>query len=547
MRRRKNKEKNEEEAPPIAKKEKSRFSNFIDDVFMSVREFKRKKLSETLSTRQRKKERTRRSRIAPREVFGLGVQGLLQQYQTYLKTYVPPDVTRAAFDKNMEKNRYKDVVCIDQTRVILKNTEQDYIHASYVRGDPFVNPFICTQGPMNSTVNDFWIMIMQEKVSHIFMLCNIIECGKSRCAQYWPSEVGATAEHAGVVIRNISVENDDSTLVLTKLEAEGRGERLTIKHLRWKNWPDKGVPSSVFAPFRLLKMARQSTARPTVVHCSAGIGRTGCIVAIEMAVQILLAQKPLDLVRAVQQLRTMRMSAVQTDTQFVYVARCLLTYASTCGVMQNRPALIQKAAKFESEYEAYFAAKASAERIVTAVENEKADAKPNRIEQDADDTKQSAEAAKASEDTKQSAEVAKVLEESKQSAEVAKVSEGPKPSAEVAKAYEDPKQGADVAKSSENLKKGAEVAKSSENLKKGAEVAKFSENLKKGAEGAKVFGDLKATAEKACNDHKEGGEIAKPPVGPKENIKKALGIRTENEPQFDPLVARPNAPTRPVV
>lgn len=67
--------------------------------------------------------------------------------------------------------------------------------------------------------------------------------------------------------------------------------------------PDKGVPSSVFAPFRMLKMARQSTNRPTVVHCSAGIGRTGCIVATEMAVQILLTPRPLDLVRAIQQLR----------------------------------------------------------------------------------------------------------------------------------------------------------------------------------------------------------------------------------------------------
>ncbi|VDM46868.1 unnamed protein product [Toxocara canis] len=322
-----------------SKKERKPTENIIDEFFVSFREWRKK--------RAIAKDKKRRSKM--QEIFGLGVQGILQQYKTYLKTYVPPDVTRVAFDKNMERNRYKDVVCIDQTRVVLKNFEQDYIHASHVKGEPFVNPFICAQAPMKNTLNDFWVMIMQEKVGHIIMLCNLNECGKSKCAQYWPPEEGGTLQFAGILIKNVSINNDDHTLITTKLEAEGRGEHLTIQHIRWKNWPDKGVPSSVLAPFRMLRMCRQSNTRPTLVHCSAGIGRTGCIVAIEMCVQLLLTLKPFNL----------------TDVQFVYVVRCLLAYASSCGIMQNKPELIQKAAKFEAEYDGYLANKGEGEGAVT--------------------------------------------------------------------------------------------------------------------------------------------------------------------------------------
>ncbi|VDN02511.1 unnamed protein product [Thelazia callipaeda] len=102
---------------------------------------------------------------------------------------------------------------------------------------------------------------------------------------------------------------------------------------------DKGIPSSVLAPFRILKIVRQSMQRATVVHCSAGIGRTGCIVAIEMGLQQILSGKPLSLVELIKQLRTMRMSSIQTDEQLVYVGRCLLAYAEACGLLNMKPEL----------------------------------------------------------------------------------------------------------------------------------------------------------------------------------------------------------------
>ncbi|VDN02512.1 unnamed protein product [Thelazia callipaeda] len=136
-------------------------------------------------------------------MFGLGVEGILKQFQIYLKTYIPPNLSHTAFDRNMLKNRYKDVVCIDETRVVLQEGDCDYIHANHVRGEPFVNPFICTQGPLPMTVNDFWTMIMQEKVSNIVMLCNVMEAGKNKCFQYWPQEVGTSLTFRGYLCTQI--------------------------------------------------------------------------------------------------------------------------------------------------------------------------------------------------------------------------------------------------------------------------------------------------------------------------------------------------------
>ncbi|VDK34632.1 unnamed protein product [Gongylonema pulchrum] len=141
------------------------------------------------------------------EVFGFGVDGILQQYQTYLKTYIPPNFSHSAFLKHMNKNRYKDVLCLDHTRVVLqdKDPDADYIHANYVKGEPLINSFICTQaghlfaffGPMSVTVNDFWLMIVQERVSSIVMLCNVTEAGKNKCFQYWPAEAGSSLTFGG--------------------------------------------------------------------------------------------------------------------------------------------------------------------------------------------------------------------------------------------------------------------------------------------------------------------------------------------------------------
>uniref|UniRef100_A0AAF5RU34 Protein-tyrosine phosphatase containing protein n=1 Tax=Wuchereria bancrofti TaxID=6293 RepID=A0AAF5RU34_WUCBA len=362
--------------------EKNDFFNTFS--LRSRRERKRKKkekLNESKSKREKKKNAEEKSMRARKkklrdfpvtdeqkenysnfllEMFGLGVDGIVKQYQADLKTYIPPDMSHTAFDKNMKKNRYKDVICIDKTRVILQEGESDYIHANHVKGDPFLNSFICTQGPMKITVNDFWIMIMQEKVSNIVMLCNILEAGKNKCFQYWPQDVGSSLTFGDIQVSCSEVnDNKDTTFIISILQAENKNIRLTIKHIRWKEW----CTNKCIGPIS------------DIVHCSAGIGRTGCIVAIEMGLQQILSGKPLFLIDMVKKLRSMRMSAIQTDEQLVYVVRCLVAYADACGLFNSKPELQEKAEKFSDEYTTMLAAKKAArkQKITAQPETERTD------------------------------------------------------------------------------------------------------------------------------------------------------------------------------
>uniref|UniRef100_A0A915Q649 Uncharacterized protein n=1 Tax=Setaria digitata TaxID=48799 RepID=A0A915Q649_9BILA len=282
-------------------------------------------------------------------VCDLGVSGLVKQYEEKIKTYKPPDHRCDAFRRNLKRNRYKDVKCLDNTRVVLKQ-KQDYIHANYVTSKYLLNQFICTQAPMKSTANDFWTMVMQENVRYIIMLCNIVESGKKKCHTYYPTEVGSKIEFDEITVSNTNIDLQDPATIISALKVEKNDNALFVSHVLWCKWPDHGVPSSELAPFEILKMVRRSRKRPTVVHCSAGVGRTGTIIAIEMGLEQLLHCVPLSMVELCRELRDMRAFSIQTNLQYVYIVKCLLAYAWCCGIFINTPELIPKSDIFDQEY-----------------------------------------------------------------------------------------------------------------------------------------------------------------------------------------------------
>ncbi|RCN45552.1 Protein-tyrosine phosphatase [Ancylostoma caninum] len=126
----------------------------------------------------------------------IGVQGLIRGFIT-MRSQTQPigNKPKVAFDANPQKNRYKDVFSTDETRVVLSwpPGENDYIHANWVCGSDVPKKFICTQAPTRNTVEDFWRMIWQERCKSIVMLCNIMECGRKKCEQYWPETSNPTA------------------------------------------------------------------------------------------------------------------------------------------------------------------------------------------------------------------------------------------------------------------------------------------------------------------------------------------------------------------
>ncbi|VDM47446.1 unnamed protein product [Toxocara canis] len=265
-----------------------------------------------------------------------GVQGLVKEFMEIKKSSpAPAQMKKTAFDKNADKNRYKDVYCTDDTRVVLSyppGADNDYIHANWVDIREAKHRFICTQAPKANTLVDFWRMVWQEKSKAIVMLCNIMECGKKKCEQYWPANVDETQTYGSLTVKNVKIVQAEKMLTVSHLViSDGSDPPLAVEHIFWNNWPDRGVPENYLACFRLL--ARLKPYTHIIVHCSAGIGRTGTVVGLEMALQAFMAGEKVSMVDIVKELRRQRPGSVQTDVQYVYMHRCII------GLSENKKAV----------------------------------------------------------------------------------------------------------------------------------------------------------------------------------------------------------------
>ncbi|KAJ1356711.1 hypothetical protein KIN20_014449 [Parelaphostrongylus tenuis] len=158
--------------------------------------------------------------------------------------------------------RYQDVPCQDQNRVVLKwhCAATDYIHTNYVGTPVSKKRFILTQGPLDGTINEFWQMVLQEEAETIIMLCSCIETVRV-----------LSAEELTVMVCILNIKFTT---------ADNATNQREVRHYQWLDWPDRGVPPCKLTSMELLSRVR-GTTKPIVVHCSAGIGRTGTIVAIE--------------------------------------------------------------------------------------------------------------------------------------------------------------------------------------------------------------------------------------------------------------------------
>ncbi|KAF7624746.1 hypothetical protein Mgra_00009970 [Meloidogyne graminicola] len=233
------------------------------------------------------------------------------------------------FVRNPTLNRYRDVICVENNRVTLSNGH--YIHANWIdsQGD---RRYICTQGPLPQTVGDFWEMVLQEKVEAVVMLCDTVELNRPKCHQYWPKDnspdSAITSRDGNIKVRFVDTEAlDDNHLIRTRLQvsSDNPKRQANVRHFHWRRWPDRGVPMNHLAALRLLFYIGKY--KPIVVHCSAGIGRTGTIVMIYLAQNALRAGQRLDFYELVADLRRQRAGSVQTLDQYLYIYSVFLRYA----------------------------------------------------------------------------------------------------------------------------------------------------------------------------------------------------------------------------
>ncbi|XP_033093754.1 tyrosine-protein phosphatase non-receptor type 3 isoform X3 [Trachypithecus francoisi] len=260
---------------------------------------------------------------------GLESGTVLIQFEQLYRKKPGLAITFAKLPQNLDKNRYKDVLPYDTTRVLLQGNE-DYINASYVNMEipaaNLVNKYIAAQGPLPHTCAQFWQVVWDQKLSLIVMLTTLTERGRTKCHQYWPDPPDVM-DHGNF---HIQCQSEDCTIAYVSREMlvtnTQTGEEHTVTHLQYVAWPDHGVPddSSDFLEFVNYVRSLRVDSEPVLVHCSAGIGRTGVLVTMETAMCLTernLPVYPLDIVR---KMRDQRAMMVQTSSQYKFVCEAIL-------------------------------------------------------------------------------------------------------------------------------------------------------------------------------------------------------------------------------
>ncbi|XP_070465997.1 receptor-type tyrosine-protein phosphatase F isoform X21 [Equus przewalskii] len=285
---------------------------------------------------------------------------------------------------NKPKNRYANVIAYDHSRVILTSIDgvpgSDYINANYIDGYRKQNAYIATQGPLPETMGDFWRMVWEQRTATVVMMTRLEEKSRVKCDQYWPARGTETYGLIQVTLLD-TVELATYTVRTFALHRSGSSEKRELRQFQFMAWPDHGVPeypTPILAFLRRVKACNPLDAGPMVVHCSAGVGRTGCFIVIDAMLERMKHEKTVDIYGHVTCMRSQRNYMVQTEDQYVFIHEALLE-AATCGHTEvparNLYAHIQKLGQvppgesvtaMELEFKLLASSKAHTSRFISA-------------------------------------------------------------------------------------------------------------------------------------------------------------------------------------
>ncbi|KAM4676035.1 receptor-type tyrosine-protein phosphatase beta [Discoglossus pictus] len=258
---------------------------------------------------------------------------LSQEYEDLKDVGRNQSFDTALLPENRGKNRYNNILPYDSTRVKLSNVDDDpcsdYINASYTPGNNFRREYIATQGPLPGTKDDFWKMSWEQNVHNIVMVTQCVEKGRVKCDHYWPFDQDSLY-YGDLIVQMLSESVlPEWTIREFKICSEDQldAARL-VRHFHYTVWPDHGVPETTQSLIQFVRTVRDYINRtpgtgPTVVHCSAGVGRTGTFIALDRILQQLDTKDSVDIYGAVYDLRLHRVHMVQTECQYVYLHQCV--------------------------------------------------------------------------------------------------------------------------------------------------------------------------------------------------------------------------------
>ncbi|XP_043942806.1 receptor-type tyrosine-protein phosphatase C-like [Protopterus annectens] len=259
----------------------------------------------------------------------------LAEFQSIPRIFSKFSAKEARKPYNQAKNRYVDILPYDINRVQLTQVSgdpgSDYINASHIDGFKEPRKYIAAQGPKDETVDDFWKMIWEQQSTIIVMVTRCEEGNRNKCAEYWPTLEKGTKTFGDILV-TISEEKRCPDYIIRKLHVTNKKEKSAereVNHIQFTSWPDHGVPDD---PHLLLKLRRRVNgfsslfSGPIVVHCSAGVGRTGTYIGIDAMMESLEAEGRIDVYGYVVKLRRQRCLMVQVEAQYILIHQALLEH-----------------------------------------------------------------------------------------------------------------------------------------------------------------------------------------------------------------------------
>ncbi|XP_047664641.1 receptor-type tyrosine-protein phosphatase H isoform X2 [Tachysurus fulvidraco] len=260
-------------------------------------------------------------------------RGFIEEYEDLSTVGTDQSCKIATLPVNKDKNRFSNVQAYDSSRVKLAElpgSDSDYINANYIHGyGKKKKQYIAAQGPLPSTVNDFWRMVWEQKSSAIVMLTNCTEGGKIKCEHYWPMDNMPCLY--GNLLVTIQSEQKESCWTQREftIRNESTSEEHAVTHFHFTAWPDHGVPNRTeeLIQFRWIVRKHIETfpfSGPTVVHCSAGVGRTGTLIALDLLLQQMDKEELVNIADCVHGMRLSRPLMVQTQSQYVFLHQCVM-------------------------------------------------------------------------------------------------------------------------------------------------------------------------------------------------------------------------------
>lgn len=263
---------------------------------------------------------------------GLESGAVIAQFEQLYRKKPGMTLNDAKLPENLVKNRYRDISPYDSTRVVLiSSSSGDYINASHVNMEiptsGVVNRYIASQGPLPNTTSDFWLMIWEQQSTLLVMVTTLMERGRSKCHKYWPKLFDAL--DLGILRITCIKEQESASFAFrefTLINSENNEER-HITHMQYTAWPDHGVPDDASDFLEFVSQVRQNRVgmvESTVVHCSAGIGRTGVLILMETAMCLIEANEPVYPLDIVRSMRDQRAMLIQTTSQYKFVCEAIL-------------------------------------------------------------------------------------------------------------------------------------------------------------------------------------------------------------------------------